>query len=73
MDTYRLQQSQQKNLHSDPTQLHELPCLKKEVSFYTLTGHELEKFYNGKYVFPSTSKNTVLPEIQAIFKNTSKE
>ena len=58
MDTYRLQQSQQKNLHSDPTQLHELSCLKKEVSFCTLTGHELEKVYNGKYVFPSTSKNT---------------
>ena len=33
-----------------------MPCLKKEVSFNTLTDHELEKAHNGTHILFFTSK-----------------
>ena len=36
-----------------------MPCLKNELPFNTLTGHELEKVYNGKHILLFTSKNTM--------------
>ena len=43
--------------HSD-TSWFCMPCLENEVPFNTLTDHELEKVYNGKYILPITLKTT---------------
>ena len=51
--------------HSD-TSWFCMPCLENEVPFNTLTDHELEKVYNGKYILPITLKTT-----QSLTKNAN--